>query len=707
MKHPLRTGLTAAIGAALCLPMLSVAPTATAHEGHDDAPAAPSKGQFQKVTLNDRPGEPVDLAVLPNGDVLHTTRAGVIWHNDAKTGVNSIAGRIPVYLHDEEGLQSVALDPGYDGKKNTWIYLYYSPPLDTPADDEVTASINEGDAPETGTAADFKRYEGFLRVSKFRFVDGQVKLGTERKVIDVPVDRGICCHVGGDIVFDSKGNLILSTGDDSNPFQSDGFVPLDERSDHNPAFDAQRTAANTNDLRGKILRITPKAKGGYSIPKGNLFRRGTPKTRPEIYSMGWRNPFRIEIDPDTDALWVADYSPDAKKSKAKRGPAGHGKWAVVDEPGNYGWPYCATSRLPYNDYDFKKEKSGKKFDCAAPVNTSVHNTGKRRLPPVEQPEVWYTYGKSKKFPELGKGGIGPMAGPAYQFDQRDTKGRNPVAWPKRYDDTPLFYEWTRDYIKGFHLDDGAVGIEDVVPGIVTDNPMDMEFGPDGALYVLEYGDGYFAENPDAQLSRIDFIGKGGNRSPVPAIVATPAAGKGPLTVQLTSEGTKDPDGATKLRYAWDFEGDGTVDSRGASATHTYTQDGTYRATLTVTDKGGRRASTDVDIVVGNQAPELEFVTPVADQPFTFGDTVAYEVTVTDDDPVDCSRVTVTYVLGHDTHGHPQSTATGCKGSLVTTVPGGHDPATDDLGAVFVAQYTDSGSTPGLSGSAEVVLEPAG
>jgi cytochrome c len=706
MTHPLRTGLAAAIGAALCLPMLAVTTTATAHEGHADAPAAPSKGQFQKVTLNDRPGEPVDLAVLPNGDVLHTTREGVIWHNDAKTGVNSIAGRIPVYLHDEEGLQSVALDPGYDGKKNTWIYLYYSPPLDTPADDEVTASINEGDAPETGTAADFKRYKGFLRVSKFRFDGDQVKLGSERKVIDVPVDRGICCHVGGDIVFDSKGNLILSTGDDTNPFQSDGFVPLDERADRNPAFDAQRTAANTNDLRGKILRITPKAKGGYSIPKGNLFRRGTPKTRPEIYSMGWRNPFRIEIDPDTDALWVADYSPDAKKSKAKRGPAGHGKWAVVDEPGNYGWPYCATSRLPYNDYDFKKEKSGKKFDCSAPVNKSVHNTGKRRLPPVEQPEVWYSYGKSKKFSKLGKGGIGPMAGPAYQFDQRDTKGRNPVAWPKRYDNTPLFYEWTRDYIKGFHLEDGAVGIEDVVPGIVTDNPMDMEFGPDGALYVLEYGDGYFAENPDAQLSRIDFVGKGGNRSPVPAIVATPSAGKGPLTVQLTSEGTKDPDG-DKLRYAWDFEGDGTVDSRAASATHTYTQDGTYRATLTVTDKGGRRASTDVDIVVGNQAPELEFVTPVADQPFAFGDTVAYEVKVTDDDPVDCSRVTVTYVLGHDTHGHPQSTATGCKGSLVTTVPGGHDPATDDLGAVFVAQYTDSGSTPGLSGSTEVVLEPAG
>ena len=118
-------------------------------------------------------------------------------------------------------------------------------------------------------------------------------------------------------------------------------------------------------------------------------------------------------------------------------------------------------------------------------------------------------------------------------------------------------------------------------------------------------------------------------------------------------------------------------------------------------------SADVDIVVGNQAPVVELVTPVADQEFGFGDTVTYEVRVTDDQEVDCSRVSVTYVLGHDTHGHPQSTAYGCTGSLTTTVPEGHDPATDDLAAVFVAEYTDAGSEPPLSGSAEVVLEPAG
>ena len=618
--------------------------------------AAPPDTSFQKVTLNDRPGEPMDLAVLPDGSVLHTTREGTIWLNDARTGVNSQAGTLDVYRHDEEGLQSIALQPGFDGKKKNWVYLYYSPPQDTPVDDPATPGVNEGDAPVTGTPADFEPFEGVIRLSRFRFENGQVRFGTEQQILDVPVDRGICCHVGGDIVFDSAGNLLLSTGDDTNPFESDGYAPIDERPDRNPAFDAQRSSANTNDLRGKVLRITPKAGGGYTVPEGNLFPPGTAKTRPEIYAMGLRNPFRIEVDPETDAVYVGDYSPDAGAADPARGPAGQGRWVKVDEPANYGWPYCATAELPYVDYDFATGTSGQPFDCSAPVNESPHNTGLTELPPVAQPDVWYGYGQSAQFPELGTGGIGPMGGPAYDFDPRDLRVARPVAWPEYYDGMPLFYEWTRDYVKGMRLDaDGELAsIEDVIPSIVTDNPMDLEFGPNGALYVLEYGDGFFAENPDAQLARIDFIGAGGNHSPVPQISADPTNGQTPLEVSFSSDGTTDPDG-DQVRYAWDFDGDGTVDSEAADPAHTYTENGVYRATLTVYDVGGpqrgRHASADVDVVVGNQAPTVTLLKPTDGQAFAFGDTVSYEVQVQDDQAVDCSQVTVTYVLGHDEHGH--------------------------------------------------------
>ena len=673
--------------------------------------APPPDSAFQKVTLNDTPGEPVDLAVLPNSDVLHTTRQGEVWLNDSETGLNTLAGTLDVYEHDEEGLQSIAIDPNFGKKGNNWVYMYYSPPLDTPVDDPATPGINEGDAPATGTAEDFERFKGYLQLSRFKFDGKTVDVASEQRMLEVPVDRGICCHVGGDIVFDAKGNLYLSTGDDTNPFSSGGYSPLDERPESNPAYDAQRTSSNTNDLRGKVLRITPTKDGGYTIPKGNLFKPGTPLTRPEIYVMGLRNPFRIELNQKTGELYIGDYSPDAGSPDPLRGPAGTGKWAVVTEPSNYGWPYCATAELPYVDYDFATNTSGEPFNCAALVNDSPNNTGLRELPPVAQPEVWYSYGASPLFPELGTGGIGPMAGPVYDFDKKASKGRAPIAWPEYYDGKSFFYEWTRDYIKAMTMKKGElVSIEDVVSSIVVDNPMDMEFGPDGALYVLEYGDGYFGENPDAQLSRIDYIGEGGNHTPVAAASGTPTVGMSPLTVQFSSAGTTDADG-DRLRYAWDFNSDGVVDSREANPSYTYEEIGTYRASLQVTDQGGKHrgksSSAEVVIEVGNQAPVVEFVTPVAGQSFQFGDTISYEVRVTDDQPVDCSRVQVTYILGHDNHGHPQTTTSGCTGTITTTVPEGHDPATDNLSGVFSASYTDAGDggTGPLTGTAEVVLRP--
>ena len=124
---------------------------------------------------------------------------------------------------------------------------------------------------------------------------------------------------------------------------------------------------------------------------------------------------------------------------------------------------------------------------------------------------------------------------------------------------------------------------------------------------------------------------------------------------------------------------------------------------------GRSASDFVEVIVGNTAPVVELIAPAEGDTFSFGDTVAFEVQVTDDQPVDCTAVQVTYVLGHDDHGHPQTTASGCTGTIVTILPSGHDPATDDLFGVFVAEYTDPGGDglPALSGSDQVVLEPAG
>ena len=152
---------------------------------------------------------------------------------------------------------------------------------------------------------------------------------------------------------------------------------------------------------------------------------------------------------------------------------------------------------------------------------------------------------SPHFPELevegpeGNGGIAPMGGPAYE----PIKGnKSPFRFPNSYAGKPLFYEWTRDYIKMMELNkQGRLKeIDGFAPFV--DNPMDIEWGPDGSMYVLEYGDGYFAENPDAQLSKINYVR--GNRSPIAKVSANPAGGAAPLTVQFSTAGTTDPDGDT-------------------------------------------------------------------------------------------------------------------------------------------------------------------
>jgi len=669
-----------------------------------DGTGRPPDSSFQKVTLNGAPGEPVGLVVLPDGRVLHTARGGRVYLHDPATGFNRVIANIPVYQHDEEGLQGLAVDAGF--AENHWVYIYYSPPLDTPTDDPATPDFNEGDAPLSGTAAEFARFQGAMRLARFRLDADVLALDSEQVILEVPVDRGICCHVGGQIDFDAQGNLYLSTGDDSNPFESDGFAPIDERTDRNPAFDAQRSSANTNDLRGKLLRIRVQDDGRYTIPEGNLFRPGTASTRPEIYAMGLRNPFRYAVDRRRGVVYLADYSPDSPEPNPARGPAGQGKWTIIREPGNYGWPYCATAELPYVDYDFESATSGESFDCAAPVNDSPRNTGLRELPRVVQPEVWYGATPSAEFPELDGPGVAPMAGPAYQYDASST---SQIKWPQYFDGVPIFYEWSRDALFEFRLDaSGNLGrITRLLPELALANPIDVEFGPDGALYMLEYGDGYNAENPEAKLSRLDFVR--GNRTPIP-VVGPPIsyAAAPPFSVQLTSEGTNDPDGDA-ITLSWDFDQDGVIDSTEPNPTVTYERIGSFAPALHVVDAAGRKATAAARVVVGNTPPTVRFVEPVEGQPFAFGQTLRFEIAVEDDQPVNCNRVVVDYGLGHDMHAHLLSTAVGCSGSFQTPPLDVGHALSDSVFGALRATYTDAPGPglPVLSGVVFLGLGPSG
>ena len=600
-------------------------------------------------------GEPIGFDVFPDGRVITTTRTGngsprsnlgAVRLFDPDTGEHHTIAEIPVYDASEDGLYGPAIDNNFSS--NRWVYLYYAPvemegisQSGVPYP-ETTPSQN---APNTGPdPSTWDPWLGYFQLSRFRFVDGpepHLDMASEQKIMKVEVNRGACCHVAGDIDFDSDNNLWLVTGDDTpagggnaggfgvfndmltNETQQvnvagatggtftltfDGQTtvpipyPLDNaaieaalealpniddvavsgnnanfrnvqfRGDlaetdvaqmtgdgsglegtdtvtvttsqegawyNAPHVDARRSSLNTNDLRGKVLRISVNPDGSYDIPEGNLFGEDDdPLTRPEIYAMGFRNPFRITLDAD-DVAYVTDYSPDSRTPQVFRGPAGTGRVEIVDEPANYGWPVCYAPNLPYFKWDFNASQpldpdNPEMFDCAGgPENTSRWNTGRTQVPPVKQPDIWYSYNDNNPsnplgtpclayyaqdppgtcpqlFPELGSGGVGPQGAAPYDFDPAND---NPTKFPEYFDGAFFLGEFTRDWMREVRLDeDGNIfKINETLPcganpsPFLCDNPMDMQF-TDGNLYLLTYGDGFFRANGDAKLVRFLYHG---------------------------------------------------------------------------------------------------------------------------------------------------------------------------------------------------------
>ena len=279
--------------------------------------------------------------------------------------------------------------------------------------------------------------------------------------------------------------------------------------------------------------------------------------------MGLRNPFRFAVNRRNDDVYLGDYSPDAHDGQPGSRPRRTG---AVD-----GHPPGRQLRLAVlRDARPAIRRLGLR-DRRRPVRRSTAPAGQRlaRTTPgcgscrrSIQPDVWYTYGRVRAVPGAGHRRHRPDGRTGVRLRRRTTAprsgGRRTTTACRCSTSGPA--TTSRSSASTGRTATGSTRSGTSRSSVVVDNPMDMEFGPDGALYVLEYGDGFFSENPDAQLSRIDFVR--GNHTPVPKVAATPTGGQAPLTVAFSSAGTTDADGDT-LAYAWDFDADGTVDSTAA------------------------------------------------------------------------------------------------------------------------------------------------
>lgn len=509
-------------------------------------------------------------------------------------------------VKNEEGLVGITLDPKF--AENGFVYVFWMP--------------HEG--------IDTVNRIGKRTISRFTYdaAKASIDQATRKDLMAWDTQIHSCCHAGGGMAFDKAGNLYVGSGDNNSSQGSEGYSGNNWTEEFaGLSFqDARRTAGNTNNYNGKILRIHPEADGTYTVPEGNLFPEADDpgdKTLPEIYAMGVRNISRLAVDAKHDWVTAGWVGPDASSPSPELGPAKYETGTILTEAGNHGWPYCMGNRQPYRDRSNEDatQLTGW-YDCDKPQNNSPRNTGLVDLPPIKDNMIWYAPdGGGPIFPErpdgsgiptynaadatytqpyLKGGGQAIMSGPTYYRDLVDPNST--VAWPSYWDG-----KW---FIGDQSEDDNRVAVTVDPEGVPQQAPpafaetlgkiipkgnqpnqlqswMDAKFGPDGALYMLDYAGGFFSLDPNQKLIKISYTGGG----PTPAVTvrATNLQNK-PMTVAFN--GSR----AGGVSYQWDFGDGGT--STEANPRHTYVRAGAHTATLKVTYADGETATSKTAVNVG-------------------------------------------------------------------------------------------------------------
>lgn len=251
---------------------------------------------------------PWGLAILPNGDMLVTERAGRLRlvHNGVLDPTP--LGPLPeLRARSLGGLLDIALHPNF-GQNHLIYFTYVKPgPPENPA--------------HATTAVGRARYDGGTKLTDVKDV-----FVTEAWFGGNGAPKGCCGQGPADgnshgsrIVFDKAGYLYITDGD-----RNYGELAQD------PATDL-----------GKILRV----RDDGSIPPDNPFV-GKPGYRPEIWTIGNRNPLGLTVHPVTGEIWESEF-----------GPMGGDEVNLIKKGANYGW-ILVTHGEHYNKAPSEKTHEG-------------------------------------------------------------------------------------------------------------------------------------------------------------------------------------------------------------------------------------------------------------------------------------------------------------------------------------------------------------
>jgi glucose/arabinose dehydrogenase/PKD repeat protein len=414
----------------------------------------------------------------------------------------------------------------------------------------------------------------------------------------------------------------------------------------------QRTPANAQtpaNEYGKLLRLNPDG----SVPADNPFV-GVSGAAPSLFALGLRNPFRLAVDPLSGRMWLGDVGANSTNSFEELNPIAAGA--------NFGWP----------------NQEGP----ACFVSSCANHTF---------PTFSYAHDDPQFFWNQPQGSV--TAGAVYRG----------ATFPAGYQGNLFFGDYANRWIRRAVFDAaGALqSVHTFVASPEAGTVVDLEVGPDGALYYVTIGIAWTGAPDPAAVHRIQYSGSG-NQAPVAQASAAPTAGSAPpLAVQFSSAGSGDPDsGPGALTFAWEF-GDGAVSSA-PNPQHTYASFGAFEARLTVGDGAASSVAAPIGVTVGAR-PQVQILTPPPGASYRAGETIVFSGAATDveDGPLAAAALSWQVVLVHGAHVHPFAGPFNGVAQGQFTVPlTGHSPVNTHYEVLLSA--TDS---HGLSSQAARALAP--
>ena len=521
------------------------------------APALVLPPAFQLVDYptGHAPGNLTDFAWLDAGGLMTTGKDGTI-RFVPPGGTPRVVTKVPtVRARGDHGLLSFALRNDYATSGR--VYLTYDKGSATGTGfgmvEEWTAS-----PPADPTSFSWSR----------TIVDGSL---TSPQLAQVTPNHGI-----DTVLVAPDDTLFVSIGDDT----ANNGDPKTLR------------AQDTNQPYGKVLHLTP---GGEGIASNPFYSAAAPRSwRSMTYAYGFRNPFRIALDPRSGAPYVGDVGLSATEEIHRVAPGS-----------NAGWPcYEGAARTTFSSQS---------------VCQALYTAGSAQVP-------FWTY------PHTG-GGAAVVAGMFYTGTSYPAQYRNSFF----FGDYVLGLAWTMATDAGGRLTrpPEATGFARDAGGPVAFHP-----GPNG--------DVTYADILSGNVRRLVY--STGNRAPVARF--TTSSDPTTRTVTFSAGDSYDLDG-DELSFGWDF-GDGGS-AQGVAAVHTYSTDDPVQVTLTVTDQLGATNAQTAPVHPANHTPQLTVDLPSGT--YSVGDMVELAAEGTDLEDGDLSVQWETALLhcpfAGSCHQHPE------------------------------------------------------